>query len=191
MTRGARGRDSRLIWTVLICYTRLEGYICKLIWLCNGYIRNTTLSDNRFTYLFFPPPNPPKPIISSICISPPTTSFSPASALFLSSLFFLRSSFLASFSDRSASLTADKRVLKSKLAAVVLCFVSSLNFAIRALTWERVDRSVRFVCPRFRRSIHQVYSELEGKGDENVRKPEFRWSRYDIESFKVRLQTSH
>jgi hypothetical protein len=35
--------------------------------------------------------------------------------------------------------------LKSKLAAVVLCFVSSRSLAIRARTCERVDLSVRFV----------------------------------------------
>jgi len=143
---------------------------------------------SSFDYLFFPPPNPPKPIICSIWTSPPTTSFSPASAFLLSSLFFLRSSFLASFSDLSASLTADKRVLKSKLAAVVLCFVSSLNFAIRARTCESVDRSVRFVWPKFLRSVQSAVL-ISGQGD--VRNPEFKWSRYEMESFNVRLHTSH
>jgi hypothetical protein len=125
--------------------------------LQHSYCEDYTTHGPTMPYLFFPPPNPPKPIICAISTSPSPPTCSPASTLFLSSLFRFRSSFLASFSCLSASFTAVRRVLKSKLAAVVLCLVSSRSLAIRALTWERVERSVRFVCPRLRRSVWLVY----------------------------------
>jgi hypothetical protein len=40
-------------------------------------------------------------------------------------------------------------------------------------------------------SVDLFVSDLLTQGRGDIRNPEFKWSRYDIESFNVRLHTSH
>ena len=101
---------------------------------------------------FFDEPKPEKPIIAIMSLSSCCMAVSFASSTRACSRFAFFSAFFAARAAASRSRISASRFSKSNDFALEASFVFSRRNAIRALTCSTVDRSIRVVWPRARRS---------------------------------------
>ena len=113
---------------------------------------------------FFDVPKPAKPIIAIISFSSCCIAVSFASSTRACCRFAFFSAFFSARAAASRSRISASRCSKSNDFALEASLVFSRRYAIRALTCSTVDRSIRVVWPRARKSDREARGQCSTIG---------------------------